>query len=62
MDQLPSGRLERPQPPRAASAAEPLKGKVDCLAPGYNGFRALFQWETNRSADEAKPGQARRGL
>ncbi len=38
-----------------------FQGQVDCLPPGYNGFRAVFQEETKRRADEAQPGKVRRG-
>ena len=52
----------RPEPRAGASAGMAFIGKMDCLAPGYDGFRAAFRKETKRGADEAKPSQARHGL
>jgi hypothetical protein len=45
-----------------ASTGRAFKGKVNCLASGYNGLRAAFQLETERRAGEAHPSQVRRGL
>jgi hypothetical protein len=43
------------------STDKPYTAKVNCLAPGCNGFRAAFQWEMKCSADEPKSGKVRRG-
>ena len=51
----------RPEPRAGTSAGWAFQGQVDCLAPGYDGFRAAFQKETKRRADEAQPGTLRRG-
>jgi len=52
----------RPEPRAGASAGRAFRGKVDCLAPGYDGFRAAFQWEMKCRSDEPKSGQVQRGL
>jgi len=49
----------RPEPRAGTVAGRAFKGKVDCLAPGYNGLRAAFQREMKCGADEAQPGQGR---
>jgi len=47
---------------QGTSAVSRYTGKMNCLAPGCNGFRAAFQWEMKCRADEPKSGKVRRGL
>jgi hypothetical protein len=49
------GHLPRlgPRLPAPPNREYGVTDKVNCLAPGCNGFRAAFQWEMKYSADEA---------
>ena len=58
---ITSGLLARPEPRVGTSAGWAFQRQVDCLASGYDGFRAALQWEVKCSANEAQPGGVRRG-
>jgi hypothetical protein len=58
---ITSGLQIRPERRVGTSAGCAFQSQVDCLAPGYDGFRAALQWEMKCSADEAQPGKVRRG-
>ncbi len=58
--QVTSESPTRPEPRAGTSPGRAFQGQVDCLAPGYDGFRAAFQKETKRRVDEAQARKVRR--